>query len=76
MTTIGGKEHAVNLSVDWWAVALLFYLLCGFGFTIQGVLKLPVLFKKYRRVHEDAESGNQAVASDDAAPEETTRKAA
>jgi hypothetical protein len=53
-------------SVNWWAFALLMYLLCGFGFTIQGIQKLGPLLKqgweRLSRGHEKVQSRGDGVA--------------
>ena len=48
------------MQIDWWALALLFYVLIGLGFTIQGIVKLAPLvrrgWERLREGHEQAEA--------------------
>jgi hypothetical protein len=52
-------------SVNWWAVALLFYLLCGLGFTILGIQRLyPLIQRLWARMlsHRERVAGESADA--------------
>jgi hypothetical protein len=42
------------VDVYWPAVALLFYVLCGMGFTIQGIYALFAWRERKRQAREDA----------------------
>jgi hypothetical protein len=44
----------VTGSVNWWALALVFYILCGLGFTIQGIQRLWFyLWHRWERMRRD-----------------------